>query len=196
MINVVLFDLGGVLIELPPMASFMARSALSETELKSRWLTSRAVRDFESGRSTPERFGTAAIAEFELAMSAGEFIERFTGWPQGPMPGARDTIEKLRARHHVACLSNTNALHWERFDAEHDLPGWFDTTFASHHLGMMKPDPEIYEHVVAALDVDPSTIAFFDDNAVNVEAASGVGLTARLARGPQDVSRHLASLMS
>ena len=47
----------------------------------------------------------------------------------------------------------------------------------------MKPDREIFEHVIRDLAVSRRKIAFFDDTPVNVEAAREVGLTAYLVDG-------------
>ena len=193
-IEVILFDLGGVLIELGGVDTMMASSGLDEAELWRRWLTSNAVRDFESGRSTPAEFSRAVVEEFELGASPEEFIDAFTVWPRGPFDGAVELLSALRGRFHLACLSNTNHLHWERFQRETTLLDALDSHFASHQIGRMKPDPAIYEHAIIELRAPAASILFLDDNQVNVDAAIGAGMNAVLARGIDDVAQQLDRL--
>lgn len=192
-IEVILFDLGGVLIELGGVDAMMASSGLDEAELWRRWLASPAVRDFESGRSDPADFSHAMIEEFELDTSPDEFIEAFTNWPRGPFAGAVALLESLRGSYHLACLSNTNHLHWARFERETRLLDALDSRFASHQIGRMKPDPAIYEYAIDALSIPPGKILFLDDNQVNVDAANAAGMNGVLARGIEDVATRLGS---
>ena len=47
----------------------------------------------------------------------------------------------------------------------------------------MKPDREIFEHVVAALDRPAERVLFLDDNQPNVDGARAVGLRAARVKG-------------
>ena len=47
----------------------------------------------------------------------------------------------------------------------------FAHCFLSHELGLIKPDREIYDHVVAELSCRPEEILFLDDNQLNIEGA-------------------------
>ena len=83
-------------------------------------------------------------------------------------------------------LSNTNALHWTGQRESARVRSLFTRNYLSFELGIVKPDAEIFEHVVADLGCAPGEIVYFDDNQVNVDAALGVGLDAALAGGPLD----------
>lgn len=193
--QVILFDLGGVLIELPPMTTMMVGCSLGESEIRRRWLVSAAVRDFEAGRITPDVFAARMVRDFELTEPPGRFLDRFAAWPGGFFGGAESLIERAGDEARVALLSNTNELHWSRFEQELALPTRFDAHFASHHVGMLKPDVEIFEHVASALGVEPGNILFFDDNIPNIDAAKAAGFEAYLARGPVDVNARLDLLV-
>jgi len=57
--------------------------------------------------------------------------------------------------------------------------GWdemFDVVVISGEVGMRKPEPRIYEHVVAQLGVPASACVFVDDIPAYVEAAAAVGM--------------------
>lgn len=193
-IEVILFDLGGVLVELSGVGTMMQWTRLGEAEIWHRWLHSDAVRKFESGKSTPAEFGQAVVQEFELSTSPDVFMEAFVQWPSGLFDGVVELLQRLSPRYHVSCLSNTNHLHWKRFETETRLLDNLHSHFASHHIGMMKPDIEIYHHVIRALDTPAGKILFFDDNQLNVDAARKAGMNALLARGVGEVERHLENL--
>ncbi|CAG0972223.1 FMN hydrolase / 5-amino-6-(5-phospho-D-ribitylamino)uracil phosphatase [Burkholderiales bacterium] len=180
-VGAILFDLGGVLIELAGVERMLAWSPSLGTadELWRRWLASPAVRSYETGRTTREAFGEAIVAEFGLPVDAGAFLEEFAWWPRALHPGAAGLLAALAPRYTLASLSNTNELHWERFGREWGLPGMFHHNFPSYAVGKLKPDGEYFEHVLGALGVPAGRALFVDDNRINVEAACAVGLHAR-----------------
>lgn len=175
--RVILFDLGGVLVENTGEQglSSLLPYQLDRQEIWARWLASGAVRGFERGQISPEVFAARFIEEWRLEVAPAAFMDAFVAWPRGLFDGAAALVRNLRARHRVACLSNTNALHWARFP---ELPELFDSIFASHLTGFLKPDPEAFEHVLRQLDVRADTVCFFDDLSQNVEAARRVGIRA------------------
>ena len=193
--DVLLFDLGGVVIELDGLPVWMEWTGESDERVVwERWLRSKAVRRFESGRATAAEFGEEIVAEFGLVIAPGDFLSRFADWPRGPYPGVLELIASLRDRFRVACLSNCNALHWPRFLGEMGLAGAFDHHFSSHELGAMKPDREIFERVAAELGVAPERLLFLDDNQLNVDGARAAGLHAELAKGPAGLRSTLVRL--
>lgn len=180
-IDAILFDLGGVLIELAGVELMLAWSpSLGSTdELWRRWLASPAVRGYETGRTDRTAFADAIVAEFGLPVGRDEFLAEFAWWPRTLAPGAGDLLAALAPRYTLASLSNTNELHWERFERDWSLPSMFHHNFPSHAVGKLKPDADYFEHVLESLDVAPRHALFVDDNAINVEAARAVGLNAR-----------------
>lgn len=177
-----LFDLGGVLLEngtFDALNRLMPRP-LALPALRQRWLDSRAIRRFESGRAAPAEFFRDFIAEWELRLTPDQFRAEFLSWPSRFFDGAEAMLARLRKRHPIACLSNSNELHWAKFGA---FDGYFDRTFSSHLIGMMKPDAELFEYVIAALDRAPGQIVFFDDSEANVEMAARLGMHAHRVEG-------------
>jgi glucose-1-phosphatase len=192
--EVFLFDLGGVLIENAGFAAFQALHAEprpSLPELKSRWLGSPSVRLFEVGGSTPEDFADAFVAEYPVGLTGAEFLDAFVGWPKSFYPGALDLVNRLRAGARVACLSNSNALHWARYAAI--LDEHFDVVLSSHLLGVLKPDAVCFERALAACEARAEEVVFFDDSEVNVTAAQAMGMRAFLVDGLDGVRGVLAA---
>lgn len=192
-IRVVLFDLGGVLVELngvPTMLAWM-QDRLSPDELFRMWLASPAVRAFETGKIDSEAFADALIAEMALPVGREELLEQFVRWILGLFPGALDLVGRVPRRYTRATLSNTNALHWPRLMQDMHLAGAFDHHFASHLMGKIKPDEEVFHHVTQSLGCRPEGILFLDDNQLNVDSARKVGLNAVRTKGVAQAERAL-----
>ncbi len=190
-IDVILFDLGGVLLELGP--SPVPESALTngqKFELGD-WFRSEPALAFETGRIGTGEFARKLIDGLELSCSESELIDFFSAWPRGLFPGVPELLDRLRRRYRLALLTNTHELHWSRFVAEFDLPRRFDAVFASHLVGLVKPEREIYLRVSEDLDTAPESILFVDDNADNVAAAAALGFRARLVRGYEELEKTL-----
>jgi glucose-1-phosphatase len=66
--------------------------------------------------------------------------------------------------------------------------------FLSSSIGLRKPDPAAYDHVVKAIGVPASRIVFFDDVAENVAGARAVGLHAVQVKSSADIAETLAAL--
>lgn len=191
--EVILFDLGGVLIELSGVAvmiDWLGGSVTLES-LWQRWLASPTVRRFETGRLQQRDFAEQLIEEMSLPVEPDEFIADFTIWPRGLFPGARELIQAIPAAYKLAVLSNSNPIHWPRMLDEIGSAGRFHYCFASHLLGKIKPDIEIFEHVLTELGYPAEQILYFDDNRVNVEAAHSLGIQAEETKGIADVRQVL-----
>lgn len=175
--KVLLFDLGGVLVEnrgREALAAMLPRP-LEAHEMWRKWLDSRAVKQFESGRISAEEFASSFVEEWEIGLDPSVFIGEFATWPKGLYEGAEALLARLKADHHLACLSNTNAIHWARFPQLHGL---FDSCFLSHEIGHVKPDREVFAITLDRLGVPGADVWFFDDLLPNVCAAREIGMNA------------------
>lgn len=194
--KVILLDLGGVLIELAglPIMLKWTQQKLAKDQFWRQWLSSRVVRRFESGQTVPQSFAAGMIEEFALPVGPEEFLAEFIRWPRAAFPGTEALLSRLSGRYKLGTLSNTNVLHWHRFNYEMGLLDFFDYHFPSHLTGRLKPDPEAFHHVVDTIGCAPPQIAFFDDNEINVNAARSVGMTAFSVSGIDQLSRRLRAL--
>lgn len=192
-IRVVLFDVGGVLVELSGVPTMLAwlGDRHSPDELWKIWLTSPVVRAFETGRTSPESFADELIAEMALPVGRKQLLEEFTSWPRGLFPGALDLVARVPRRYTRATLCNSNALHWPRMMTEMRLEQAFDHHFASHLVGKIKPDEEAFLHVTTTLGCGAEEVLFLDDNQLNVDAATRCGMTAIRVKGPTEAERAL-----
>ncbi len=190
-IDVVLFDVGGVLVEMKGVPTMLAwlDNKVKVDELWALWLSSPVVREFERGRIEPNEFADQIIREMSLPVTQEEFLSAFRGWLEGLYPGALELVYSVPASFQRATLCNTSVLHWPRLMSEFELEHAFHHHFASHVTGRIKPDREAFQHVVDTLRCTPGAVFFLDDNSINVEAAQKVGMRAVRVKGPGE-ARH------
>ena len=185
--DLVLFDLGGVLIELSGVSAMRELAGMdNDDQLWERWLSCPWVRAFERGECTPEEFAAGMVEEWTLTVAPSEFLDAFRTWPVGPLPGAEELVDTVRAVIAVGCLSNTNAMHTvERFSLW-SIFAAFEPRLLSHELGMLKPDRVLFDRVAELVDLEPARVLFLDDNIINVDGARGAGFTAMHTRGVEE----------
>jgi putative hydrolase of the HAD superfamily len=183
-IDLVLFDLGGVLIDVPGVQAMLELTGIaSEDDLWRRWLMSQWVRRFESGRCTEAEFAHGVVTEWQLDLSPAAFLDAFRNWPNGPLRGAEQLVTETNARVRTGCFSNTNALHWDDHISTWPLMDLFDHLFLSFEMGMLKPDVAAFTQVAASLPVPAERVLFLDDNALNVAGAAAAGFATARAVG-------------
>jgi putative hydrolase of the HAD superfamily len=193
--DIVLFDLGGVLFDFGGVPAMKALAAIDDDEeMWGRWLACPWVRAFERGDCSPDAFAAGVVEEWELQISASEFLASFRSWLGGPLPGAGELVAETKRVLPVGCLSNTNAVHWADHAERWSLFRDFDARFLSFEMGCVKPDREIFERVAKTLGYAPSHILFLDDNRINTDAAVSSGLHAVPVKGVDEARRALVEL--
>lgn len=96
-------------------------------------------------------------------------------------------LAALKPRYHLSLLSNTNPVHYERLRDRYNFFDYFDQLFLSYKIGLIKPSPAIFEHLLTTLNAPADRVAFFDDGARNVEAARTLGIHAYRVDSPAEV---------
>jgi len=194
-LKAVLFDLGGVLIEYRGGARLLEwRPDLTHQESWRLWLSSPAVRGFETGRLEPGEFAARLIAELALPVSPADFLAEFASWVVGPFAETADLVRRIPPHISLATLSNISEVHWRRLETEVGLFRLFHHHFPSYRTGKIKPDAEAFEHAAAALGSEPGEILFLDDQPINVRAAKKAGLRAKCVQGPREAEKVLLEL--
>ena len=184
-----IFDLGGVLLDIVPDATFAALKALGVGE---KFLTdgfklrNEMLHGLECGSVSPEEM-YAALADSMGMECTSEVRERIkAAWCAmlGDFaPEKLHCLRDLRKRgYRVFLLSNTNAIHWEVIEEKFGAveggssADYFDGVYLSFEMHACKPDVAIFEQLLAAEKITAGDAAFFDDSQDNCTAAASLGI--------------------
>lgn len=192
-VEVLLFDLGGVLVDFGGAEGLAALlpAPVPTAEIEARWQRCPHSLAFGSGALDVDAFADAFMRDWQIGVARDAFLAEYRSWARGFLPGARELLEELRPRYRLAALSNSNPLHWARLVEECGLSSAFEVALSSHEVGYRKPAREMYEAALARLDVAPGAVLFLDDSPANVEAAAAMGMQAAVAVGVDGVRRVL-----
>lgn len=174
--DVLLFDLGGVIVPWVGIESLMERQGVSRGTIVEMFAQSETFNAYEAGQCDDLTFSREMVELFDMDMPADAFGALWNSWVHLPFPNTLETLKTLRQNYTLACLSNTNALHWAHLNEIIQLDEIFDYCFASHIMGVAKPAPRSFQIPLEKMDVSTSNVVYFDDTMLNVEAARKQGL--------------------
>lgn len=182
----VIFDLGGVIINLSTHATvkqFSVLGGISEEEVNDRMMQSQEFHDYEKGLLSDTGFREVIRNKLQVTTSDTE-IDRCWNAMLLDIPMARiQLVERLKGQYRIFLLSNTNEIHLNCFNGiVHELTGknsldyFFEKVYYSHRMKMRKPDREIYETVLVENDLIADQTIFLDDNLSNLKGAENCGI--------------------
>lgn len=175
-----LFDLGGVVIDCAKFTKILEWQSWTTriSDIEDKWESSETVERYRKGEISTKEFAETIIMELDLTVNISRFLREFRLLPKGFYPGADDLLKKLSSNYMVACLSNTNEMHWNKLCAVNRLEKIFKFSYPSHLIHKVKPEDEAFACAITALHAKPQEIAYFDDRPENVEAARKAGMEA------------------
>ncbi len=196
--SIVVFDLGGVLIDWDPRHLYRKLFAGDEAAMEhflATVCTHEWHRHHDAGRSLAEGVRTLK----DLHPDKAELIDAF-GTRQGEMlagsiAGAVEILKELRDRDvPLYALSNWPAETFPLARQRFDFLGWFRGILVSGEIGAIKPEPRIYEVLLERFAIDPQSAVFIDDVAVNAAAARAFGIHAIHFTTPAALRAELVAL--
>jgi HAD superfamily hydrolase (TIGR01509 family) len=104
-----------------------------------------------------------------------------------------EIIRELKKEARVVVGTNTLEPHFRVHEQNGDY-GLFDAVYASQRVGLVKPDPAFYIHILDKEGCQPEQTVFVDDAEVNVEAACKLGIHGLVFTGAAALRRDLAAL--
>jgi glucose-1-phosphatase len=205
---IVCFDVGGVLVRShrswPDVCRAVGLEARGDWTSEAHALAYQTLMDLlGTGQISEQEWSERLSIALAGAYTSAELVRIHHGWTREEYPGIAALIDELHAHHIVtACLSNTTHSHWIRLlhqDGGQPLPGKAEFPsvkrlrhhFASHVLGLAKPDAAIFRAFETATGYEGAGVLFFDDLAPNVTAARDLGWKAELIDPEQETAPQL-----
>ena len=191
------FDFGGVIVRTEyqaPRERLAERLNLTYEELSTIVFEGETARKASIGQVSVDAHWLAVTRKLRLPASeakairdeffAGDVIDR----------DLLDFIRSLRPRCKTGIISNA----WgdlREYIVRNRLDDAFDAFVISAEIGMIKPQPDVYELALKQFQVKAEEAAFIDDMPANITAANAFGLHGILFRNPAQVKADLKALL-
>jgi len=193
----IVFDLGGVIVNLDPdltIQAFAKLSGKSMNEITEYYLHHELFHSYEKGLISNADFRNGV-----RDLMAVKVIDNTIDYAWNAMlldtPAMRlDWMRTLKDNYQVSILSNTNDIHisqvHQQLELVHGLEN-FSTlvhqVYYSHQINLRKPNEDIYEYVLARSPFDAEETLFLDDNESNIVGAKSVGLQTMHVTDPNQI---------
>ncbi|MDQ6753086.1 MAG: HAD family phosphatase [Actinomycetota bacterium] len=191
-----LFDYGMVISTAPDPEDWLALREATGLDLEHRESSYWVHRsDFDAGRLTSRDYWTRVLGQ-EVNDGFASRLDALDArqWSHFNLD-TLDVLESLSAGGSgLALLSNMPAGMASEFVNREPWVRYFDKLFFSGHLGLVKPDPAVFAHVLAELEADGGRVTFVDDSEANIAAAKALGFRTVLHTEGIDLAARLTLL--
>ena len=179
--EVVFFDIGGVLVDLnlgpfvSKITTIIKNSAIDFDEAAAH----AAYRKLEIGEYSFSQYHQAAYADGNGAYIFSENeIRKWWLEMLNKETGAVELLRQVRERTPVWLLTNNNEVHIPHLEKQYTFMHEVDGMISSHLVGCRKPDIAIYELALKRANAAPGSAIFIDDLEENVATAQALGMQA------------------
>ena len=176
MIRNIVFDLGGVLFTLDREEALRRFEALGVPDVEKMldpYLQSGYFLQVEDGRMTEPEFRSALSSTSGRELSYDEIAHAYFGFLREVDVYKFDFIAQELGDYRIFILSNTNPYVMDFCESDRFLPNgrtlssYCEKKFASCEMGLVKPDPKIFERMLSEGNMLPSETLFLDDGPNN-----------------------------
>ena len=178
--DIVIFDLGGVLIDWNPRHLYRKMFASDEAAMEA-FLATVCTHDWnrcqDAGRSFAEGARLLKAEHPDKAALIDAYGARFDEMMPGPIAGSVEILADLQQRGvSLYGLTNFSAETYPPTVARFEFLRWLRGVVVSGEVGVIKPDPRIYEIAIERFAIDPHRAVYIDDVSINAEAAVRFGI--------------------
>jgi len=182
----IIFDFGGVILNINPLLTYNNFSRLGLSGLYDRvggTNSDKTPNLFEKGLISSGEFRKKIRSKIDHPVEDFEIDDAWNAMLLD-IPYERITLlNKLKSKYKTFLLSNTNEIHYAEYTRQlrqsyglNNLSELFFKTYFSFKLHMSKPDKEIYRYIINENLLNPEETLFIDDSIINIEGAGSVGL--------------------
>jgi len=196
--SIVVFDLGGVLIDWDPRHLYrklFAGDAAAMEHFLATVCTHEWNRCQDAGRSFAEGARLLKAEHPERAELIDAYHSRFDEMIAGPIAGSIEILAELRDRGTpLYGLTNWSAETYPAALERFAFLRWFRGILVSGEVGLIKPDPRIFALLIERFAVEPQRAVYIDDVEANVAAARPFGIHAIHFTTPAKLREKLVGL--
>ena len=194
-VQVIVFDLGGVLIDIDfnrSLKIWAQASGQSQSVLRQRFELDSAYREHEVGALSFSQYAEHLRQRLTIQLDDTTLLNGWNALLGEVLPGARQLLARCAQQYPCYLFSNTNASHYEHW-SQHQakvlepLRG----VFTSFELGLRKPEPQAFKEIAQRIGCAPQDILLFDDTQENINGARDLGLQAVNVNGPEKIVKIL-----
>lgn len=209
MIKNIAFDFGGVIFDLDYVGAVRAfqKIGLADAEQRLDRFHQRGIfEDLESGRCSRDTFRhqLSRLLTPPRELTEDEMLSAWLGYVGQPIDTRKlDYLDDLRRRgYRTFLLSNTNPYVQQWAESAHfsaagrPLSSYLDHCYCSFEVGMMKPDPAIFHHLLTDADILPAETLFLDDSPANIATADSLGIQTMLVERNADWRDDVTALLN
>jgi len=194
-VEAVLFDLGGVLLEIDfgrVFAHWAGAAGVPVARVADRFAFDAAYEAHEVGAIGATEYFESLRRTLGLTLTDRQWHDGWCAIFVGEMPGAAALLGELDGRVPMHVFSNTNAAHHAWWSVRHaSLLAPLGRVICSHQLGLRKPEVAAFGAACERIGVAPGRVLFVDDSAVNVAGARDAGLQAHRVDSAEAIRRVL-----
>jgi len=178
--SIVVFDLGGVLIDWDPRHLYRKLFAADEAAME-HFLATVCTHEWnrcqDAGRSFAEGARLLKAEHPDQAELIDAYGARFDEMMPGPIAGSVEILAELKERGTpLYGLTNFSAETYPPTFGRFAFLRWFDGILVSGEVQLIKPDPRIFALLIERFAIDPDRAVYIDDVAANVAAARPFGI--------------------
>ncbi len=182
-IKAIIFDLGGVIVELDFSIFYnkiISQSPLENPHTRIMLEFFRESDLYHQGLMSDEEFYQLACDILQVCeVDQSAFFEAFNSIVAHPIPETIELLKKIKElnKYKLLALSNVNSSHWNYILSKNwDFLEYFDEFILSYEVHMTKPNPQLYGIAIYKAGFESEEIVFIDDGINNVRTAKQLGL--------------------
>lgn len=188
---VLLLDVMGTLVRDPfyediPAFFGMTMKELLATKHPTAWI------EFECGHLTEEELSRKFFADGRPVNIEGLKECMSKGYIY--LDGVEELLQRLLSAGFTMHAFSNYPCWYTMIEDKLQLSNYMPWTFVSCHMGMRKPESEIYIEAARQLRLEPSSCVFVDDRRKNVEAAIAVGMRGIVFQDAKQLEKELVAL--
>lgn len=193
----VVFDVGNVLVRWAPVE--IMRRALTESDDAQAWAQRffghPLWRDLNRGRFSEREAQAHYARELEMAPALVESVFHHVKATQDLVDGTSALLPRLQAAGYPMYALTDNVHEIVAYlRNRYDFWQYFRGVVVSAEIGLLKPEPDIFRHLLETHALQPENTVFIDDMKANVIGAREQGIHAIQFESAEQVARELKAL--